>query len=126
MILHRQTPIGNNYSVPDTCCHTITKDCGKDIFRKQDSEKHQTIFIVGCLTILKDRLRDDVIPMMIVYACVGVLLALVELITVVLACAYIAQISRKRRREDQMWRHTGGGNDDETDNLRSSRGETVC
>ena len=86
------------------------------------------MYAVGCLDILKDRLKDDVIPMMIVYACVGVLLALVELITTVLACAYIAQISRKRRREDQMWRHTagGGGNDDETDNLRSSRGETVC
>ena len=39
--------------------------------------------------------------MMIVYAVIGVILGLVELITVVLACAYVAQITRKRRREDK-------------------------
>ena len=41
------------------------------------------------------------LPMMIVYAVIGVILGLVELITVVLACAYVAQITRKRRREDK-------------------------
>ena len=41
--------------------------------------------------------------MMIVYAVIGVILGLVELITVVLACAYVAQITRKRRREDKGW-----------------------
>ena len=39
--------------------------------------------------------------MMIVYAVIGVVLGLVELVTVVLACAYVAQITRKRRREDK-------------------------
>lgn len=29
--------------------------------------------------------------------------ALVELITVVLACAYVAQLNRRRRREDRGW-----------------------
>ena len=46
--------------------------------------------------------------MMIVYAVIGVILGLVELITVVLACAYVAQITRKRRREDK-----GRQNDDD-------------
>jgi hypothetical protein len=56
------------------------------------------------MTLLKDQLESDVLPMMIVYACVGVILALVELITVVLASAYVAQINRRRRREEKTWR----------------------
>ena len=51
----------------------------------------------------QDKLETDVLPMMIVYAVIGVILGLVELITVVLACAYVAQITRKRRREDKGW-----------------------
>ncbi len=34
----------------------------------------------------------------------GVVLAIVELITVVLACAYVAQISRRRKREQMFTR----------------------
>ena len=67
------------------------------------------------------------IPMMIVYACIGVVLAILELITVVLACAYIAQITRKQRREDKMWRHGTADHNNEpecTDGLNA--GETMC
>ena len=39
------------------------------------------------------------------YACVGVLLAIVELVTVVLACAYVAQITRRRRRDEMFSRY---------------------
>jgi len=41
-----------------------------------------------------------------VYAGVGVLLAIVELITVVLACAFVAQLGRRRRRELGQWDRT--------------------
>jgi hypothetical protein len=34
----------------------------------------------------------------------GVVLAIVELITVVLACAYVAQISRRKKREQMFTR----------------------
>ena len=50
--------------------------------------------------------------MMIVYAVIGVILGLVELITVVLACAYVAQITRKRRREDKGGRVQCGSEND--------------
>ena len=40
------------------------------------------------------------------------LLAIVELITVVLACSYIAQISRRRRR-DEMFPRAATANDEE-------------
>ena len=44
----------------------------------------------------------DVEPMIGVYTAFGVAIALVELIAVVLASAYVAQISRRRHREDVM------------------------
>ncbi len=145
----RNTKIGRNGSVPDTCCHYDSPGCGAGILNKTPTEVRQTfrmtmrfltllkihmvfqarnlIFVDGCLTILKTRLQDDVIGMMISYAVIGVILAVIELITVVLACSYVAQITRKRRREDKMWRHGTadhqGGGDDATDALNH---ETVC
>jgi hypothetical protein len=101
---YRSTPIGNNFSVPDSCCHEVHEGCGRSIFNVSPEQIRNRIFVNGCMTLLKDQLESDVLPMMIVYACVGVILALVELITVVLASAYVAQISRRRRREEKTWR----------------------
>ena len=123
---YRNTPIGRNSSVPDSCCHTPTPGCGKDIFRENEENVRTKIFVHGCITMLKNKLDNDVIPMMIVYAVIGVILALVEMITIVLASAFVAQIGRKRRREEKMFRHGNAGadyNDDVTDALNH---ETVC
>ena len=57
------------------------------------------------------RLQDDVVPMMAVYAGVGVLIALTELIAVVLTCAFVAQINRRRQREEKMWNAVRGEDD---------------
>jgi hypothetical protein len=100
----RSTPIGANFSVPDSCCHEPHEGCGRGIFSQSPDQIRNKIFVNGCMTLLKDQLESDVLPMMIVYACVGVILALVELITVVLASAYVAQINRRRRREEKTWR----------------------
>ena len=55
--LPRQTPIGRNNSVPDSCCHEVAPDCGKDIFDNQrfrsESDIRNRIFVDGCITILK-------------------------------------------------------------------------
>ena len=48
-------------------------------------------------------MTEEVEPMMMAYVGLSVLLALVELITVVLAAAYVAQISRKMRRENRSF-----------------------
>ena len=56
----------------------------------------------GCIEILMVKMRNDVVPMLMVYAGVGVILAIVELITVVLACAYVAQISRRDKKNSHM------------------------
>ena len=47
-----------------------------------------------------------------IYSGVVVLLAIVELITMVLACSYIAQISRRRRR-DEMFTRAATANEEE-------------
>ena len=50
------------------------------------------------------QLQDEVVPIMVSYACVGVFSAVVQLISVVLPSAYVAQITRKRqRRKQQQW-----------------------
>ena len=46
------------------------------------------------MEIIKDKLEKDVVPMMVGYASLGVVLAIIELISVVLACAYFAKIRR--------------------------------
>jgi hypothetical protein len=37
------------------------------------------IFVDGCLTLLNDQLESDVVPMLVIYAVVGVILALVRI-----------------------------------------------
>ena len=51
-----------------------------------------------------------------IYSGVVVLLAIVELITMVLACSYIAQISRRRRR-DEMFTRAATANEEEYQNI---------
>ena len=49
------------------------------------------------MTILNDRLENVVLPMLVVYAVVGVIVALIEIIAVVLATAFIAQVRERAR-----------------------------
>lgn len=91
------TGLGQN-DVPDSCCHIPEKGCGKDKLTRS-SQTNLGIYRAGCVAILKVKLNAEVVPLMLVYTCVGVLLAIVELVTVALACAYVAQISRRKRRE---------------------------
>ena len=133
---YRNTPIGTypNNSVPDSCCHEYTKGCGKGILdaSMNDDDIRSKIFVHGCLEILEAKLEEDVIPMMIVYAVAGVVLALVELITVVLANAFAAQITRRLKRSSSDWRmgdaSINGQAHDETDRLNrpTTAEETVC
>jgi len=106
-------------SVPDSCCRKETEFCGKDkisSFTSQRAFIDLGIWKDGCLDILQLKISNEVVPMLLVYAGVGALLAIVELITVVLACAYVAQIGRRIRRDEHMWKRTGTaavGNEEE-------------
>jgi len=129
---YRNTPIGQqNHSVPDSCCHEMVEGCGRNMFHKTPEQIENSIWLVGCLTALKYRLTNDVSAMMAVYAGVGVLIALVELIAVVLTSAYMAQINRRRQREEMMWNSVRNADDiDHTEAARalnpSVEHETVC
>ena len=48
------------------------------------------------------QLLHEVVPIMIAYALVGAISAVVELASVAVASAYVAQISRRRLREKQQ------------------------
>ncbi|XP_040563484.1 CD63 antigen [Lepeophtheirus salmonis] len=127
---YRNTAIGGNNSVPDSCCHEMEKNCGKGVFSRTETEVRNSIYVNGCLTVLKDKLDNEVTPMMIVYAVVGVVLAITEIITIVLACAYVAQLNRRRRR-DMDFRYGNAGHDPQiagiSDPLNAtSDRETIC
>ncbi len=112
----------------DSCCHTPAENCGANVFDKVEADAGRDIFTDGCVTLLESTLKEDVLPLMIGYAVVGVVLALAEIITVVIAAAYVAQIGRKVRREEKMWRHGtadhdgGAGGNDGTDAPLNSGG----
>merc|ERR1712117_730484 len=61
-------------TVPDSCCQTYSEGCGISVANGNTDSIRAQIFVDGCI---------------------GVVLALIELISVILSCAYIAQINRK-------------------------------
>jgi len=120
-------------SLPDSCCVTVKKGCGKDVLEHSSASSTlmDTIWVIGCLDALEYRLKNDVTTMMGVYAGVGVAIALIELIAVVLTSAFIAQITRRRLREEMMWNSVR--NADDMDHKEAARAlnpsvehETVC
>jgi len=92
--------------VPDSCCQEFSDGCGSKVIGGNIEVVRRRIFVDGCMEIIEDKLEDDVVPMMVVYACVGVILAIVELVSVVLACAYVAQINRRTSKmSGGLWRY---------------------
>jgi len=136
---YQNTPMGlqeGGHSVPDSCCITPSEGCGRGILNlargANDQRIRNNIWVTGCIDALKYRLDNDVQNMMAVYAGVGVLIALIELIAVVLTSAFIAQISRRRNREEMMWNSVRNADDgyDHRDAAKalnpSVEHETVC
>jgi len=103
-----------SHNVPDSCCHDEQEGCGHGKSLVKSHQVSTGIYKDGCIAILRIKVKNEVEPLMIVYACIGVLIALVELITIVLACAYVAQIGRRRRRDEIYTRAaTAAGVDEE-------------
>ena len=70
---YRNTPIGLNNSVPDSCCIMVVRDCGCNLFSASIESIHLTIFQHGCVEILVQQLHEDVLPW--VSALSGILIA---------------------------------------------------
>ena len=90
-----ETALGGN-DVPDSCCHKEDEGCGRRKIGPPNRAVQNDIGIWkdGCIEILEVMLKEDLLDFSWIYIGVGLILALVELITVVLACAYVAQINR--------------------------------
>ena len=100
--------------VPDSCCVTTAPNCGNGVQAQGKEKVRNTIYVDGCMEILQEWMEEDIVSMIIVYCVVGIIMAMVELIACVLVCAYVAQISRRRKREEMMWNAVRG--DDNGDN----------
>ena len=98
--LWESTRIGSNKNdVPDSCCHEEFEGCGRGKladYRDTPNQDEFGIWKDGCIEILEVMLKRDLVdyPFAWVYIAIGLVICLVELITVVLACAYVAQINR--------------------------------
>jgi len=86
--------------VPTSCC-LMEENCQQEnnsIFK--DLHPERTIYVHGCMTVLGRRLRRDVLPLLLTYIGCAVLLALIQILSLVLASAYAAAISRKNKRPE--------------------------
>jgi len=84
-------------NVPDSCCHHEEYQCGVDKQRRNKVWTDLQIWRDGCLEILQIKIRNEVMVVLVVYMMVGVAMAVLELVTVAVACAYVAQITRRIR-----------------------------
>ena len=92
----RTSDIGSkNNAVPDSCCLEPQEKCGHGIFDQSFETITHKIYTHGCLNIIESKLEGQVVPILLGYAGVGTVLALIQLLTIVFACSYSAQISRR-------------------------------
>jgi len=109
---------GGQPSVPDSCCKERSEGCGVGKY-DEGNQPNPTFFTDGCLSILKELLKNEVASILNVYMALGLVLALVELVTVVLSCAYVAQITRRLRAQDQYSRPADANGDEYVPSLKT-------
>ena len=115
--------------VPDSCCVKYDEGCAKNTNRKNEAELAELINLNGCVELMELKMTGEVKVMMIIYSIIGVILALIELISMVLTTSSVRQITRKLNNEP-LWRTGDAGYDqarkDETDDMKLTAAETVC
>jgi len=85
---------GTRNSVPDSCCLFIAPGCGNNLFEVNDIRVViGKINVHGCLTVMQRRLETHVTVILIVFAAVGGILAVMQLLSVVLACCLASNFS---------------------------------
>ena len=100
------------WSIVCSCCHHVHEGCGRDKLARVD-RFDLGIWKDGCVEILRHKMKTEVQTVLMVYTFLGAILAIVELITVVLACAYVAQINRRDRRQRHNFDRTGNARTEE-------------
>ena len=87
--------------MPDSCCLVETENCGDKDSIFSDQHPQEKIFIHGCLAIIKEKLRRDISPVLFIFSACAMVLALITFLALVLAVAYSAAITRKRRHDKE-------------------------
>jgi len=102
---------GRRRGVPDSCCLVETEGCGNDESIYSDQLAYEKINIHGCMAIMKNRLLRDIAPVLLTYIACAVVLALLTILSMVLAAAYVAAITRKSNQERDgmgLYQNPGG------------------
>ena len=85
---------GARNSVPDSCCLYESPGCGLDLFKITDLRVIVLkINVHGCLAVMQKRLETHVTIILMVFAGVGSILAVVELLAIILACCLSSNYS---------------------------------
>jgi len=81
--------------LPDSCCLEESEGCGNHESLFSDQLAYEKINLHGCFAIMKNRLHRDITPVLLTYIICAVVLALLTILTMVLAAAYVAAITRE-------------------------------
>ena len=85
---------GARNSVPDSCCLYESPGCGLDLFKITDLRVIVLkINVHGCFAVMQRRLKTHVTVILMVFAGVGSILAVVELLAIILACCLSTSFS---------------------------------
>lgn len=98
--------------LPDSCCIEEEKGCAKNI-DFADQMLYEKINLHGCFAILRNRYTRDISPVLMAYIISGVVLALTTIVTLVLAAAFVAAITRSEKQDRDglgMYQMPGGHN----------------
>jgi len=98
--------------VPDSCCIDEDEGCAKSVDLTAQSV-YDKIYMHGCFYIMKHRYDRDIVPILLAYIISSVVLTLITLITLVLAAAFVAAITRNQNQDRDglgMYQMPGGHN----------------
>jgi len=102
----------NQNQIPDSCCIDEHEGCAKSVVIT-DQTLFDQIYMHGCISIMRIRLTRDILPVLLAYIISGVVLALITIVTLVVAAAYVAAITRNEKQDRDglgMYQMPGGHN----------------
>merc|ERR1712013_859230 len=102
----------NQNQIPDSCRIDEHEGCAKSVVIT-DQTLFDQIYMHGCISIMRIRLTRDILPVLLAYIISGVVLALITIVTLVVAAAYVAAITRNEKQDRDglgMYQMPGGHN----------------
>jgi len=73
-----------NNSVPDSCCHVESEDCGRGIY-SGSQQPPLSIYHHGCMTVIQSKLATEVAFLLVVFMVISVSMMMISLICLILS-----------------------------------------